>query len=73
MSPATSEEELEKELESVVSELQSACYEISCIRKRLDTSETEYLFLKIKAERIIEQLRRFRAMYPSLCLETKED
>lgn len=67
MSPTTSEDELETFLKDKEDALNDLKLKISIIRKELLDVESEYVDARLQFDKIKEELRRFRLMYPKLC------
>jgi hypothetical protein len=71
MAPTTSEEELERQLAEVTEDYKDSADRLSSLRREMSRQETLHLELRLRADRLTEELRVFRAMYPRLCRRDK--
>ena len=72
MAPTTTEEAIEAELSLAQENLTNAQMHMQVLRKEIMKAEDQLVECKIKVERIAEELRLFRAAYPSHCRRTRE-
>lgn len=67
MSPTTSEDELEAILEDKEEILKFVQLKIQSIKKKLTDAEEDFVSARLELDKVKEELRKFRLMYPSLC------
>lgn len=65
------EEELEQQLKEAIAELKYSAYNLESLKKDLLKLESIYIDNKLTVDKLTEDLRQFRNMYPSRCKQTK--
>lgn len=72
MAPTTNEAELEKEVSELINNIKDIDYQIRMLRSKLDDLISDRVENEVNCRAKVEELRKFRAMYPNLSKETKE-
>jgi tRNA(Phe) wybutosine-synthesizing methylase Tyw3 len=67
MVPTTTEEKLEYALSIAESELDNAKYKMKCLRAEISKHENTLVECRINRDNLVEELRKFRLMYPDIC------
>jgi FtsZ-binding cell division protein ZapB len=67
MSPFTTEENLELSLQYAKEDLKLIQLEISSLKENLSKAETVLVSYHLEVDKLSEELRRFRLMYPGFC------
>jgi hypothetical protein len=72
MSPSTTEAVLEEQLKLAEESLIETQTKMKLLRNEMNKVETQLVEDRMKRDNIVEELRRFRLAYPSICRRTKD-
>ena len=67
MFPTTTEEKIEDELNSYKTDLKDIRFKVNSLKKELNKLENSMVKYKFLYEQKLEELRRFRLMFPDIC------
>lgn len=72
MAPHTTEEEIERRLYEAEQDLKNSSFKLKTLRKEVSDAEDNYVERSLLVDKIKEELRRFRDMFPSHCKDPKQ-